>query len=183
MLKNNFFLLTGGPGSGKSSVLAALANHSFATIEEVGRLIIQTQLKNNGNATHQKDKIAFRKLMLEASIKDYKNTISKTETVFFDRGIPDIAGYSKLINEPITAEIKKAIEELRYNPSVFIFPPWEEIYCQDTERKQNFKEAVETYNALISAYQEFSYTLIVMPKTSIEERVKFIKNKILENNA
>jgi predicted ATPase len=61
---------------------------------------------------------------------------------------------------------------------VFIAPPWEEIFCSDTERKQTFAESVAIYHNLVKVYTEYGRTLIELPKTSIEDRVEFMLAEI-----
>lgn len=46
----NFYILTGGPGSGKSTVLKLLSDMGYLTVEETGRNIIQKQIKSLGDA-------------------------------------------------------------------------------------------------------------------------------------
>ncbi|MGI2801313.1 AAA family ATPase, partial [Photobacterium damselae] len=65
-----------------------------------------------------------------------------------------------------------------YYHKVFIFPPWEEIYENDAERKQGFNEAVATYHEMVNAYTKFDYDLIEVPKASVKERVQFIVSKL-----
>lgn len=173
-IKNNFFILTGGPGAGKSSVLDEIKKQRYLTVDEVGRKIIKEQLAIGGNAIHTGDKIAFRDLMLEHSIRDFNDHYNATGIVYFDRGIPDLYGYSNLIAEPVSQAIKDAIEIYRYNSTIFIFPPWEEIYGHDTERKQDFHEAIKTYDCIRNAYLECGYKPIEVQRTSIITRAKFI---------
>lgn len=66
----------------------------------------------------------------------------------------------------------------RYSKNVFIAPPWPEIYTQDEERKQTIKEAKETYLAMLEVYKNYNYSLIELPKLTIESRTNFIINKI-----
>jgi len=118
--------------------------------------------------------------MLSRSIRDYLNIAEQEEFVFFDRGIPELIGYSYLINEPISNELKKATKIFRYNKWVFIAPPWQEIYQNDTERKQDFKEAIDTYTAIKKSYIESGYQIIELPKIDVLGRVNFIINKLQE---
>jgi predicted ATPase len=48
--------------------------------------------------------------------------------------------------------MKRAVAVFRYNRRVFIAPPWREIFQQDSERKQDFDEAVRTYDSLVATY-------------------------------
>lgn len=176
--QNNFFILTGGPGSGKTSVLNELEKYNHTIIPEVARSIIKTQLDTGGTATHTGDRKAFCDFMLEQSLLDYKNSLMISKTVFFDRGIPDLYGYAQRFCDGVTREINDAIQKYRYNPTVFIFPPWPEIYKQDSERKQDFNEAIDTYQAIKEAYITCDYHLIELPRLSISERVDFILQQL-----
>ncbi|RUR06904.1 AAA family ATPase [Legionella sp. km772] len=176
--KINYFILTGGPGSGKTAVLNALAQLGFLTVAEVARSIIQHQHDTGGNATHWGDRKAFLELMLAQSIADYKRMQTKQNTVFFDRGLPDLYGYSKGFCDEIELNLMPVIERFGYNKTVFIFPPWLEIYAHDAERKQDFQEAVFTYNLLKEAYIYCDYHVVEVPKSSIKERVDFILKTI-----
>ena len=136
----NFYILTGGPGSGKSTVLKLLSDMGYLTVEETGRNIIQKQIKSLGDAVPWNNVTRYARLMFLHAITDFEELVHVQKICFFDRGILDILGYCRLINIPITTSLKKAAHEYRYNPKVFLFPPWEEIYTNDTERKQDFKD-------------------------------------------
>lgn len=94
--------------------------------------------------------------------------------VFFDRGIPDLYSYSNKFCDDVTPEINEAVNQYRYNLQVFLFPPWPDIYCHDTERRQDFKEAVETDYAIKEGYTACGYSVLEVPKDSIKRRVDFI---------
>lgn len=174
LIKNNFFIITGGPGAGKSSVLDQLYKSGYEVVPEVARQIIKDQLALGGNAIHSGDQVAFRDLMLEYSIDDFNKHSDNQNITFFDRGIPELLGYSNLISQPPKSTLLAAMKQYRYNSHVFLFPPWEEIYVHDVERKQDFEEAVVTYHFIKQAYIDSEYKLIEMPKTSILSRTQFI---------
>lgn len=172
--RNNFYIITGGPGSGKSTLLNALKAQSYQCVDEVARQIIQEQTRIGGDALHTKNQIKFRDLMLQRSIETYNEIDEKTKPVFFDRGIPDLLGYCRLIKCDVPYNLQRDIAMYRYNKVVFIAPPWEEIYQHDEERKQDWEEAVATYQNICEGYIAVDYQLIELPKTPINDRVKFI---------
>jgi len=178
MNPHNLITLTGGPGSGKTSVLQALEKVGWCCVNEAGRFVIQQNLETLGDALPWQNKIAFRDAMLQQDLLNYATHKHSEKTVFFDRGIIDVYGYSLLENLPLSTALLHACEKTRYHPCVFIFPPWEEIYCNDTERKQTFKEAIATYQKMQEAYMHWGYHLVEVPKVSIDQRIIFISETL-----
>jgi len=178
---DRFVVITGGPGSGKSTLLAALGARGHFCLPEAGRAIIQAQAAIGGQALPWADRSAFAELMLSWEIRSYHEAETRSGFAFFDRGVPDVAGYLRLIGLPVPAHVQKAVELYRYRRHVFIAPPWPEIFTQDRERKQDFEEAARTYEALAATYAAANYELIELPRASVAERVRFILERVLPN--
>lgn len=180
-MMNLSYIFTGGPGSGKSSVLEALASLGYAVVPEAGRAIIQQQIQNQGEVLPWKNKQLFFEQMFNQSLFDYQQ-IPSDRLTFFDRGLLDSIGYAHLEKLNVTANQRALARETSYAKTVFIFPPWEAIYQQDTERKQTVEIAVETYKIMQHTYELFGYQLIEIPCVSIEKRVEFIVEYLPLNN-
>lgn len=101
-----------------------------------------------------------------------------TQPCFFDRGLPDIAGYLNLMARPVPEFLNRAITTFRYAPMVFIAPPWKAIFVQDEERKQSFDEAVQTYHAMVNVYRQSGYVLTELPYLTLEMRADFVVSEI-----
>ncbi len=54
-----FFVITGGPGSGKSTLIDALQGRGYARTMEAGRGVIQDQVAIGGSALPWSDPLAF----------------------------------------------------------------------------------------------------------------------------
>lgn len=175
---DRFFVLTGGPGSGKSTLLTALADAGFATMPEAGRSVIRGEVAAGGTALPWADRAAFAERMLDIDMRSHTKATAMDGIVLFDRGIPDIAGYLDLCGLPRPGRLMDAARRLRYSRTVFIAPPWPEIYARDTERKQDWDEAVATHDAMVRVYGEFGYTLIRLPLTPVADRAAFMRKRI-----
>lgn len=85
---HNRVIFTGGPGSGKTSVIEFLGRMGYPIAKEVGRKVIQAQVKSQGRALPWYDKTAFRDKMVLEEIKNYQKFVNTTIT-FYDRSIID----------------------------------------------------------------------------------------------
>jgi predicted ATPase len=169
-----FYVVTGGPGSGKTSLLEALRSRGYTCSTEAGRGIIQDQVSIAGQALPWADRSLFAELMLSWEMRNYRIAQATTGPVFFDRGVPDVLGYLRLIGVPAPDHFQNAAQKFRYNSTVFIAPPWSEIFGQDQERKQNFNEAIRTYDSLAATYEALNYKLVEIPRVPVEPRASFI---------
>ena len=174
---NQHYVITGAPGTGKTAIINALKGRGYCCVEENSREIITEQIKNKGEVLPWKNQIAFENLISSKRAKQYAS-IPKDEICFFDRSTIDCIAYLKANNLETSTEILEVMKNHEFNSNVFYTPIWEEIYTNDSERKESIESAITIEKFLISTYQYFDYTLIEVPKLTIEERVDFILSKI-----
>lgn len=167
-------VITGGPGSGKSTLIEALAACGFATMPEAGRTIIREQVAAGGPALPWADRMAFAEAMLAFEIGSYRAAAELNQPVVFDRGVPDIAGYLRVSGLPVPPHIEQAACDYRYHRKVFIAPHWPEIYANDAERKQSPEEAEATWRAMVEVYTALGYELVQLPRVPVADRVVFV---------
>lgn len=180
LFRNDFIVITGGPGAGKTTLLNEIGRNGCPYMPEVAREIIQAEMSSDGDALPWKNAIKYRDLMLDRSIESYQTALSNRpgHMLFFDRGIPDTLAYTNLIHAPISERLESAVRKYRYNKQVFILPPWKEVYQTDSERVQDFEEALATYDILSETYKQLDYELIVVPKLSVDQRAAFVLSHV-----
>jgi predicted ATPase len=69
---SRFFIVTGGPGSGKSMLIDALQDRGYRRTLEAGRAIIQDQVEIGGHGLPWYDRVLFAELMLGWEIRSYR---------------------------------------------------------------------------------------------------------------
>jgi predicted ATPase len=172
---DHLFVITGGPGSGKTTLIDALEKAGFACSHEAGRAIIQDQQAIDGPGLPWRNAALFAELMLAWEMRSFDMARELRGPVFCDRGVPDVLGYLRLTDLPVPAHVERAAADLRYNPRVFIAPPWRQIFETDEERRQSFDEAVRTYEAMVATYEGLGYALIELPRCRVRERLAFVR--------
>jgi predicted ATPase len=174
----NLFVVTGGPGAGKTTLLQAAAQAGYPTAPESGRAIIMLQEAIGGRALHYVDSAAYAELMLDRDMQNHQNYAASGDVALFDRGIADLVGYCRLVGIEETGHFHRAAELFRYNRKVFLAPPWRDIYVRDAQRRQDWSEAVHTYECIADAYAGLGYDLIELPLASVAERLAFLEDEI-----
>jgi predicted ATPase len=175
---DRLFVLTGGPGSGKTTLIEALAAARIATSPEVGRAVIREQLAIGGDALPWADQRAFADLMVVRDVAAHAAALATGVVTVLDRGVPDVAGFLRVSGLPVPPHIDAAARTCRYNPRVFIAPFWMEIFTSDAERKQSAGVASATFDVMADTYRGYGYELIEVPRVSVAERVAFIAARI-----
>lgn len=178
-------VITGGPGTGKTSVIQYLTDKGFSCVPEIIRSMTEAaKLKDNNNeiATNPlafvEDPMAFNRKLLQGRTQQYLNTTKQeNDLVFFDRGIPDVLAYMDYFKQEYTNDYIHACHVHRYDMAI-ILPPWKEIYSSDSSRLENFQEATEIHEHLLATYNRFHYEPVFVPKGSVTDRVSFILDAI-----
>jgi predicted ATPase len=170
----NFFIISGGPGAGKTTLIERLAARGFTTVAEPGRAILNERAEAAGASAPEADAAAFGEAMLARAVGSYRSVTTTDEPVFFARGIAETGVYWRLIGAAVPPAVHEAAQAWRSNPLVFLAPPWREIYRRDGERIQSFDEAARTFALVREAYLEAGYRPLEIPKDTVAHRVNFI---------
>jgi predicted ATPase len=176
LTKGNFYIITGGPGAGKTKLLDNLELLGYNYIRDTARQIIKERISKG--LSPRPDPMDFAQEMFDRDWANYITNAEQSSLLFFDRSFMDsacllydfhLAGYEKIRDTHL---------KNRYNNRVFIAPPWREIYRTDSERDQTFQESVAVYERIDKWYREHGYEVVILPKDSVENRTKFIVDQI-----
>lgn len=177
-VKNKKIVITGGPGTGKSSVIKKLEMLGYKCLHEVSREVTLEAQKQGITQLFLEKPVLFSQKLLEARLKQYESLKnSEDKLTFIDRGIPDVVAYLDYFGTDYPDTFNEACKENNYD-KVFLLPPWREIYLNDNERYENFEEAESIYSFLKKAYLSFGYNIVEVPKLSVKNRCNFIINNL-----
>ncbi len=164
-------MLTGGPGTGKSTLLAELARREIATVPEVARAILQSPGGMKMRADHP---ATFARAMYLGELKAFEDAGRRGGLTVFDRGFADSAAFLELEGcKPLT-ELENAGRKCRYEGPVFRAPPWREIYHTDAERNQDWDQVIASDAAIAAVWEQYGYQLIDLPLLPVRERADWL---------
>ena len=172
-MKPKKYVLSGGPGSGKSSILLGLEQRGEYIVREAAEDYIRyRQAQGQMKPWVEED---FQDKILDLSMSREEKTHPKAERVFLDRGLLDGLAYVKKgskIYEKLLEIAKKAEYDI-----IFIIEPLAVI--EKTEvRRENKDESIAIGNALKQIYQEHGFKVVMVPEDKLQERIEFIMKEI-----
>jgi beta-phosphoglucomutase len=179
-IKQKRYIITGGPGCGKTSVINELAKKGYLIVREAATDIIEEELQQNIQVPWMADdyhiKISTLMAKRQAEVKN-----SKESVVFFDRGHLDGITYILLQRRKLPQEVvdyvQTTIDENFFDKTVFFIENLE-FYEQAPHRDENLEEALEKSYHIKQNYQALGYEVINIPPGTIEQRSEWIINQI-----
>lgn len=167
-------VITGGPGTGKTTVIKELTKRNFECISEISRQVTLDARKKGIDQLFLTEPLLFSEMLLKGRINQYINASKlNAKHVFFDRGIPDVQAYLDYVKTPYPSTYSEKSNAYKYS-KVFVFPPWKDIYTSDEERYENYEESLKIYKYIKQTYQSLGYEIFEVPHGTVEQRTNFI---------
>ncbi|MCH9661550.1 MAG: ATP-binding protein [Bacteroidetes bacterium] len=180
-MKTKRIVITGGPATGKTSLIDFLNTLDYPCFPEIIRefTIEETEDKDTSDLQSNPivfadDSLSFNQRLIDGRDKQYQESLAlKNDFIFFDRGLPDVLAYMDFFGQTYESNFTDICQRASYD-RVFILPPWKEIFEGDGERYETFDEASLLHNHLVERYTFFGNPPIEVPKGSVKERIEFI---------
>jgi len=173
-IETNWYVITGGPSSGKTKIIEYLAFLGYSVIPEAARILIDVE-KSKGKSVEEirSNEAEFQKKVLEMKIK-IENRISPEQITFFDRGIPDSIAYDQICG----LDTKQAISASQKRKYERVFLLEQVPFENDYGRIEGEKIANDLSELLYESYSDLGYDVIKVPVMPIDKRTEFILRKI-----
>lgn len=170
----NWYVISGGPSSGKTTLVNELAARGYKIIPEAARFLIERKIKEGKSVKDIQNTNEFQKEVLGLQMQNEKNA-PKNGIVFFDRAIPDGLAYCKFqkLDVPEYANLN-----LRARYKKVFFCEQLSLY-KDNVRIENDEAARELSRLIRQTYQDLDYEIINLPATPTpDNRVKIVLSEI-----
>jgi predicted ATPase len=173
----NKTILTGGPGTGKSSILLALEMSGYQVIREAAEDVIKYN-KAQGNAEPWKNLPAFQDQILKLQqVREYA-VRNSTEPVFIDRGVLDGLAYYELSGTEPSQMMAQAVEQHRENGYGLILLVDSLGECKhEGFRREDLEESRRISDRIEKIYRHNGYHIEhIKPGTVYERKEQVLKN-------
>lgn len=178
-------VITGAPGTGKTSVIEALKNKGYHIFPEVIREFTAQETATQEEpqtATNPivfaKDSLDFNQKLMDGRKKQFNAALEITPgPLFYDRGLPDVLAYMDYFDQSYGPDFEQLCASHRYD-RVYIMPPWEEIFHSDGGRFETYQQALDLHESLLTRYSAFDYQLLTVPKDTVAARVEHIMKSL-----
>lgn len=167
----NWYVITGGPSSGKTTVVNKLRDAGYKTLVEDARHYIDLQRAKGRTVEElEKNRRKFQRAVLKVQIAAEK-LLSPEEIVFLDRAIPDTRAYCRFLNIPEDAKLGELLQTVSYR-KIFILDLLPLV--KDYARREDESAQKEIHRLLIEVYSSLPFPIVYVPVLPIEERVEYI---------
>lgn len=167
-------VIAGGPGTGKTSIINNLVERGFTCFEEISRQVTLKAREQGIEQLFLTKPLLFSQMLLDGRKQQFLEADThKDAVVFLDRGLPDVLAYMDYIGDSYPESFVETCESHIYD-DIFVLAPWKDIFISDSERYENFEQAIEIHEYLLKTYTRFGYRLKDVPFGSVDDRTDFI---------
>ncbi len=167
------YIITGTPGSGKTSTLHALKDLGYNVIPEAATDIIRSSQKKGILEPWTHPHFIDETIHLQKQ-RQYE---ARGTVQFYDRSPLCTYALSRYLGYPpspvLVAEVKRILSDRIYHPQVFFF---ENLgFIENTDARQiSFEEALVFEKMHIEVYKKFGFEILFIPKMPPQDRCDFI---------
>lgn len=177
--QTNWYVITGGPGSGKTTTIDLLGSRGYKIAIEHARHYLDTK-RSIGKTVEEvrKNKAVFQLDVLDMQVEQEKY-LPPGDVVFLDRAIPDALAYYRFLHLPEDEKLLKAMSTVSYK-KIFILDYLPLL--NDYARTEDAVAQKKIHALLTIVYESLPFPVVHVPVLKPEERIEFILKNILVKN-
>lgn len=173
--QTNWYVITGGPSTGKTTIIDLLQKRGYNTTTEHARHYIDT-MHDEGHSVEEirNNKRKFQLSVLDMQIEQ-EASLNKEDIVFLDRAIPDAQAYYQFLKLDYDEKLIKVIKEVSYK-KIFILDRLP--FTKDYARTENEDDQKNIHQLIVDVYENLGFPIVFVPVLPPLERVEFILNNL-----
>ena len=169
--QTNWYVITGGPGSGKTTTVNQLNMLGYHTTIEHARHYIDTQMITGKTVNDiRENQKQFQEGILDMQILQ-EASLSPHDLVFLDRTLPDALAYYRFLKLPVNKKLEDALKKVFYK-KIFILKSLPLV--NDYARREDEAAQKKIAQLITEVYESLPFPVIHVPVLSPKERADFI---------
>ena len=171
----NWYVLTGGPSSGKTTTVELLGARGYTTTIEHARHYLDVK-RIQGQTVEE---VRVRRYQFQRGVLDMQfeqeASLDPEETVFLDRALPDSLAYYRFLGLEPDARLLDALTHVSYR-RVFILDLLP--LAPDYARTEDVAAQRRIHALITEVYQELPISVVTVPVLSPADRVAYILERL-----
>jgi predicted ATPase len=168
---SNWYVITGGPSSGKTTMADLLRQRGYRTTIEHARHYIDLQRLGG----HSVAEVRSRQLECQRNVLDMQleqeASLDPHEIVFLDRALPDSLAYYRFLGLQPDPELLEALEHVAYR-KVFVLDLLP--LAPDYARTEDTAAQRRIHDLLLEVYKSLTAPVQRVPVLPPDDRVEFV---------
>ena len=173
--KTNWYVITGGPSCGKTTIVNSLKDLGYKTTHEAARHYIDLQRVNGKSIDEiRENQRNFQHKILNIQLRLEKN-LDPAQIVFLDRALPDELAYYKYFQLEPDSKLIEFQNQFSYK-KIFILDllPLHKDYA----RTEDQSAQIAIQKEIIKVYKSRPDPVMMVPVFSPKERTQFILDNL-----
>ena len=171
------YILTGAPGSGKTSIILALQSRGYDVVEEAATAVIVAEQAQGNDEPWALHSLIDKIVSLQRQ-RQTKSVRPGSELQIFDRSPVCTLALSTYLGNPVSAALSEEIGRITrgrvYDRRVFLIRDIGFIEPTDA-RRITFEDSVEFERVHAETYQALGYELVDVPRAEVADRTNMIE--------
>lgn len=172
---NNWYVITGGPSTGKTSLVEALQARGYAAVPESARHYIETErIRGKTVEEVRANQLEFQHQVTRLQVAR-ERALDPAVPTFLDRGVPDQLAYYRYLGMPEDEVIRTAVAGAAYK-KIFILDRLPVAY--DGVRTEDTRAQAAIHETITAVYESLPFPIVHVPVLPLEQRVDFVLERL-----
>jgi len=166
-----WYVLTGGPGAGKSTSIADIEKRGHTVAPEMARRLFQEKMDRGEDLSDIKNHMEEFQHIILARQLEMESGLPEDKTIFFDRGLGDQIAYYRFFNLKEDDELRAALDMAKYK-KIFML---DLVNAEsDGVREESAAEAAILEEYIRKGYEREGFEIVRVPVLPVGDRTDFI---------
>ena len=172
--RSRWQVITGGPCSGKSTLLTELQKNGYRIVPESARAVVDQETARGKTVNEiRSDEAAFQHKVAARQIKTESN-LPLDEMLFLDRALPDSIAYYSFFGLGPEKISKLCMRGLYQKVFLLELLPFQ----KEDARTEDSLDAARLHELIRQAYTDLGYHVISVPVMSAKNRLRFVCDRL-----